>query len=336
MKAPDSFSKDGIVEQIRLVLTQFTDETISISLAVLVVVFAALIAYWFYNRRKFHQLSHQIPASVVKNYLDSIIANSTALKSSLFRGGGLELGEGIPSIIPTSDLPSGGVAVGSDQSEELAQKNAEIANLKSLLGQKDATIAELEKMLEAARASNGGGISEEEANIMKGEIESLKNQLEEANTALEAAKASGGSGDSGAMQAEVDKISSERDELKERLMEYEIIEEDLANLKKFQQENEQLKKTIEELRGGAPAGDTTDDIPAEEPVAQEEPVEEEPAPVEEEPTPEPPPEMTADDNPAADDSATEAAAEENPDVPTNEGDQKSADELLSEFEKMLG
>lgn len=331
------------MEQIRLVLTQFTDETISISLAVLVVVFAALVAYWFYNRRKFHQLSHQIPASVVKNYLDSIIANSTALKSSLFRGGGLELGEGVPSIIPTSDLPSGGVAVGSDQSEELAQKNAEIANLKSLLGQKDATIAELEKMLEAARASNGGGISEEEANIMRGEIDSLKKQLEEANTALEAAKAAGGGGDSGAMQAEVDKISAERDELKERLMEYEIIEEDLANLKKFQQENEQLKKTIEELKGGAPAESApeeapAEEAPAEEPAAEEAPVEEpaaEEAPVEE-PAPEPPPETTADDNPAADDSATEAAAEENPDVPTNEGDQKSADELLSEFEKMLG
>ena len=70
------------MESIRVILTQFTDETISIFLAVLVIVFAALIAYWVYNRRKFHQLSHQIPASVVKNYLDSIIANSTALKSS--------------------------------------------------------------------------------------------------------------------------------------------------------------------------------------------------------------------------------------------------------------
>ena len=231
------------MESIRLVLTQFTDETISISLAVLVVVFAALVAYWFYNRRKFHQLSHQIPASVVKNYLDSIIANSTALKSSLFRGGGLELGEGIPSIIPTSELPSGGVAVG-DNSEELAQKNAEIANLKSLIGQKDATIAELEKMLEAARAGNGGGVSQEEFDVVKTENSSLKAQLEEANAALEAAKAAGGGGGDGALQAEVDQITKERDELKERLMEYEIIEEDLANLKKFQQENEQLKKTI--------------------------------------------------------------------------------------------
>jgi hypothetical protein len=326
------------VESLRLVLTQFTDETISISLAVLVVVFASLVAYWFYNRRRFHQLSHQIPASVVKNYLDSIIANSTALKSSLFRGGGLELGEGIPSILPTSDLPSGGIAVGSDNSEALAQKNAEIANLKSLVGQKDATIAELEKMLEAARASNGGGISEEEAGILKGEVDSLKAQLEEANAALEGAVAGGGSGGDSELDAQIESVTKERDELKERLMEYEIIEEDLANLKKFQQENEQLKKTIAELKGGAaeedvPAAETTPEV--EEPAAEEAPAVEE-AVAEEEPAPEPPPQVTADENPAADEGATAAASEENPEIPDNDGEQKSAAELLSEFEKMLG
>lgn len=320
------------MESIRLVLTQFTDETISISLAVLFVVFAVLIAYWFYNRRKFHQLSHQIPASVVKNYLDSIIANSTALKSSLFRGGGLEMGEGIPSIIPTSDLPSGGVAVGSDQNEELASKNAEIANLKSMLNQKDGTIDELEKMLEAARASNGGGISDEEAGVLRSEVESLKAQLEEANQKL-ANAGSGEGGDNSEILGQLDSVTKERDELKERLMEYEIIEEDLANLKKFQQENEQLKNTIAQLKGeGAPS----EEVPAE-PAPEPEPeAVAEPEPVVEAPAPEPPPEVSAEENPAADDAATEAASEENPDVPSNDGEQKSAAELLSEFEKMLG
>lgn len=328
------------MESIRLVLTQFTDETISISLAVLVVVFAVLVAYWFYNRRKFHQLSHQIPASVVKNYLDSIIANSTALKSSLFRGGGLEMGEGIPSIIPTSDLPTGGVAVGADHSEELASKNAEIANLKSMLNQKDGTIVELEKMLEAARASNGGGISDEEAGILRSEIETLKAQLEEANQKL--ANAPTGGGDNSDLTSQLDSVTRERDELKERLMEYEIIEEDLANLKKFQQENEQLKKTIAELKGEAPADDApaVEEAPEPEPTPEPEPEMEaeapEEEPVEEVPAPEPPPEVTAEENPAADDAATEAAADENPEVPANDGEQKSAAELLSEFEKMLG
>ncbi len=321
------------MESIRLVLTQFTDETISIFIAVLVVVFSVLVAYWYYNRRKFHQLSHQIPASVVKNYLDSIIANSNALKSSLFRGGGLEVGEGIPAIFPTSELPTGGVSLGGASSEELAQKNAEIANLKSFLSQKDATIAELERMLEAARSSSGGGISPEEYDIVRSEVSSLKNQLEEANNALDEARSSGGGGGDDETAAKLEQVSNERDELKERLMEYEIIEEDLANLKKYQQENEQLKKQLEALKGGSPAAAEEEPaVPAmEEPAAQVQEQEyEEPAPVEI------PDEVTGDENPAADDSATEAAAEEMPDVPSNGGDQKSADELLSEFEKMLG
>ena len=303
----------------------------SIVIAILVLVFSVLVAYWYYNRRKFHQLSHQIPASVVKNYLDSIIANSNALKSSLFRGGGLDVEEGIPAILPTSELPTGGVSVGGGNSEALAQKNAEIANLKSLLSQKDATISELEKMLEAARSNSGGGITQEEYDIVKSEVTGLKNQLEEANSALEVAKSAGS--DDSASSAQLDQISSERDELKERLMEYEIIEEDLANLKKYQQENEQLKKTIEELKGGAAPVEAAPAAQEAE-VAPEETMEA--APVEEAPVAEPGPEVTGDDNPAADDGATAAAAEEMPDVPGNGGDQKSADELLSEFEKMLG
>ncbi len=321
------------MESIRLILTQFTDETMSIVIAILVVVFSVLVAYWYYNRRKFHQLSHQIPASVVQNYLDSIIANSNALKSSLFRGGGLEVGEGVPAILPTSDLPTGGISVGGASSEELASKNAEIANLRSMLSQKDATIAELEKMLEAARSSSGGGISQEEYDIVKSEVTGLKNQLEEANTAIEEARANAGGADGGS-SAELEKVTGERDELKERLMEYEIIEEDLANLKKYQQENDSLKKQLAALQGGEAAPAPAAEAPAAELEPEAAPAAEEAAPVEEAPAPAP--EVSAEENPAADDSATQAAEEEMPDVPSNGGDQKSADELLSEFEKMLG
>jgi hypothetical protein len=288
------------VESIKLFLTQYTDETIKISISVLVLVFIINLLYWRYNRKKFRKLTHQIPATVVKNYLDSIIANSNALKSSLFRGGGLDVGEGIPSVLPTGDLPTGGAGVSS---EELAQKNAEIASLRGQIADKDKTIAELEKLLAAARESNGGGISDAEAKALNDQIADLKAQLE-------AAKAAGGGGGDPEAAAKLDQITKERDELKERLMEYEIIEEDLANLKKFQQENAQLKKTIEELKAGgaAPAGASADSEPAA-PAAPAEPP------------------------PAAE---TQAAADEMPDVPPNEGEQKSAEELLSEFEKMLG
>ena len=89
-----------VSETVRLILTKFTDETITIFGVMLLLTLISIIAYWFYNRKKFRELSHEIPASVVKNYLDSIIQNSNSLKSSLFRGGGLDMGTGIPSVVP--------------------------------------------------------------------------------------------------------------------------------------------------------------------------------------------------------------------------------------------
>ena len=119
----------------------------------------------------------------------------------------------------------------------------------------------------------------------------------------------------------------------------EFFRKGMAEYNPLIEENEQLKKTIAELKGEAPAEEApAAEAPAPEPeAAAEEPAPEpEAAPVEEAPAPEPPAETTAEENPVADDAATEAAAEENPDVPANEGEQKSAAELLSEFEKMLG
>ncbi len=316
------------MESLQYILNHFTDETISISFAVLILIAVTMIAYWWYNRRKFHQLQHQIPASVLKNYLDSIIANSNALKSSLFRGGGLEIGEGIPSIVPSGDLPTGNVGDGAS-AEELARKNAEISSLKATISQKDSTIAELEKMLEAARADNGGGISDAEAKLLNDEIAKLKEELA-------AAKANDGGG--GADAAELAAITKERDELKERLMEYEIIEEDLANLKKFQQENDELKKKIAELGGEVPAAPEPAAAAEAAPAPEPEPAAAEAAPepvAEPEPTPEPEP---VEETPSVEEIAAaepvEAAAEEVP--ASDDGEQKSAEELLSEFEKMLG
>ena len=284
-------------ETLRLVLTKFTDETITIFSMLLLVTMAGIVVYWFYNRKKFHQLSHEIPASVVKNYLDSIIQNSNALKSSLFRGGGLDIGTGIPSVVPVGDLPmSLNIGVGSS-SEELNQKNAEIASLSLKLNDRQKQILDLEKQLQ--NASSGKDNS--------AEVDKLKKELA-------AAKASGG--------GDVAAITSERNELKERLKEYEIIEEDLANLKRLQQENDQLKAELAALKkGGAQVKIADATIPAP-PAAVIEPevdLEAEMA------------KAIAESQPAP-----KAAAPADVEVPEVEGEQKSAEELLSEFEKMLG
>lgn len=338
------------METVNLILTKFTDEAITFSVFLLLILICLVIVLWIYNRKKFHKLTHQIPASVIKNYLDSIIQNSTALKSSLFRGGGLEIGEGIPFVKPLDEMPKAPVEKGPS-SEELNQKNAEIASLRNKLTEKENVIVDLEKRLKELEAQPKGG-DEKELVKLREENGSLKEQLKQA---LE----SGGEG-LAEMQADLETkletVTKERDELKERLMEYEIIEEDLANLKRLQQENVQLKKTIEALKRGeeVPEEVPIEEPPAEEPPAEEPPTEEPPteeavteeviaeeAPVEEVAveeapveTEEAPVEEEKVEAAASDEEAPEEGEEEEEEG--EEGDQKSAEELLSEFEKMLG
>ena len=228
------------------VITESTGDTMIISALVMLFVLGTLVSVWLYNRRKFHNLSHQIPASIVKNYLDSIIQNSTSLKSSLFRGGGMDIGEGIPSVVPTGDLKPGPVSAAS--TEELNRKNAEISSLNSKLSDKDRLISDLEKRLaNAAKAGGGDAVLQSEVDRLQKEKKDLEAKIKSLEDEL--AKAKSNAGDPAALES----ITKERDALKERLVEYEIIEEDLANLKKLQQENETLKKEIEALKAGGAA-----------------------------------------------------------------------------------
>lgn len=302
-------------ETFRLILTKFTDETITVFSMLLFLTMAAIVAYWFYNRKKFHQLTHEIPASVVKNYLDSIIQNSTALKSSLFRGGGLDIGNGIPSVVAVGDLPSStNISVGS-ASEEVNQKNAEIASLTLKVNDRNKQITDLEKRLQDLAASSGKGGAE--VDMLKKEILSLQSQLSDAR--------SSSSGDAG-LVGNLEVVTNERNDLRERLKEYEIIEEDLANLKRLQQENDQLKAELAAFKGGGNAPD-----PAPAPKVEPKPMEAA--------MPEPEIDLEAEMAKAIADSQPipkSAPVVELPDVHEVEGEQKSAEELLSEFEKMLG
>lgn len=328
-------------------ISETPDEVLVFSFSLLMFVGILLAVYWYFNRRRMHQLSHQIPASVVKNYLDSIIQNSSALKSSLFRGGGLDIGEGVPSVVPVGELPSGNIPLssGDNHSAELNLRLAEIAKLTKTLTEKEALVRDLEKRLLDAQSNQSAVEGNEDQSA---EISALKAEIARLKELLNQAPASTGGDEQ--LQKELDAVTAERNELKERLMEYEIIEEDLANLKRLQQENEQLKR---QLAGGAPAVEPVAEPPAEEVVPAKEveiagaPSEPEPPPAEEEIDLEA--EMAAAIGGAEAEAEVEEpeqsaeAIEEGEEQPAAEAkekkepqDQKSAEELLSEFEKMLG
>ena len=310
-----------MTETIRLILTKFTDETITIFSLLLLVTMVGIIIYWFYNRKKFHQLSHEIPASVVKNYLDSIIQNSNSLKSSLFRGGGLDIGNGIPSVVQVGDLPSSmniGVGAGS---EEVSQKNAEIAALHQKLSDRQRQIQDLEKTIQDLSAGKGLGA---ESEILKKDLAQSQQRARDLESQLAEAMTRAG-GDPN-IQKELASVTSERNEIRERLKEYAIIEEDLANLKRLQQENDQLKAELAALKkGGAPAPAPAVAAPVASPVPEEEDDLEAMMA-----------QAIADSKPAAPVKAPQVMDLSNDEAPAEEVEQKSAEELLSEFEKMLG
>ncbi len=295
------------------------------------IIFAVFVWIWFYNRKKYHHLKHQIPASVVKNYLDSIIQNSTALKSSLFRGGGLEVdAQGVPSVMPLSDLPnSTEINVGTNSSGDDSALRAEVSKLQAQLAEKENVIKDLEN----------------KNTELGGEVKAKQERIEELEALLAKAQseADSGSGDAEAAQ-KVEELQKERDQLEEELKQFEIISDDLADLKRLKQENAQLKKSLEEGGGAAPemaeeaAEPAAESAPViEDSQPQEEPVEEV-APAIEEPTAEEAPsaEEQSESAPVEQPQAAAPESEGSEEDSKEEADTKSPEDLLSEFEKMLG
>jgi hypothetical protein len=314
-------------------MDKFGSDILLIQSGFLVIISTIFLWLWFSNRRKYQNLKHAIPANIVKSYLDSIIQNSTALKSQLFRGGGVDIGS-VPSVLPLQNLMGGeGLAISGAPStallEELNQKKAQIAALESQLASLQASHREVENKL----VNSQGNLNTAEIKIK--ELEAL----------LAQSRTSGG-GDE-ALKTELKMISKDRDDLRDRLKEFEIIADDLANLKRLQQENEQLKRSLG-VQG----------IPL--PVMQEAPQKQQVDPVEVNDLFE---DLGQSDTPSSDNSALEeflsapvesAPVEEAPveeafeaeadpvlqaDAPADENkakSEKTPEDLLSEFEKMLG
>ena len=304
-----------MLESLITTLDKFTPEILVILSGLLVITTTLFLWLWFANRRTYNLLRHQLPASVVKTYLDSVIQNSNALKSALFRGGGADVTAGAPApvIIP----PMGGgesiAAVGAGDGalrEQLQQKLAELAALQSQL----AALQNIKKDLENSLSSAQARIKE-----------------------LEALLANASKGDNGAMTAELQKITKERDDLREKLREYEIIEDDLANLKRLQQENQQLKRSLGVAGAGAAAEVAVAEPRGQDPLADAGDIFDEVAEAPEENSTAELEEFlsSTEEVAAAPEKEVENALTEASNKAQGNND-KTPEDLLSEFEKMLG
>lgn len=225
-------------------LDKYSAQIFVLQMGLLIILTGIILWVYFYNRKKYHNLKHQIPASVVKDYLDSIIQNSTALKSSLFRGGGLDIDtNGIPSVLPVGKMESQGqVGISLDSIEGDDALKAEVARLQSELADKRNITGELEKKILS----------------LEGTVEEKQKRIEELEALLaeKPDSAATASSDSG-LSDELESVKKERDELKVELDEYAMIGDDLADLKRLKQENAQLKSALE------PGGDGLDELASE-------------------------------------------------------------------------
>lgn len=307
-------------------------------MGLLIILSGIILWVYFYNRKKYHNLKHQIPASVVKNYLDSIIQNSTALKSSLFRGGGLDVDENaVPSVLPVDKMESlgqVGISLDTNSLEGDDALKAEIARLQAELQDKRNS----NRDLEAKITSLDSTVSEKNQRIA--ELEALLAEKESA------------AGATASDPAEVATLKKERDELREELDQYAMIGDDLADLKRLKQENAQLKSALnpddlddiadelEKEPDVAEAAEAPEDAPVEPEVTEEEvaaPEAEEASEVVASEESAPAEEAVAEEPVAEQEVAQAQASEANEEQEQEESTpDKSPEDLLSEFEKMLG
>ncbi len=194
-------------------VSKFSNEVIILEVFLLGCLMTFYFGYVLFKKRKYGAAKNMIPDSVVKAFLFDIISNAEGFKNQLF-------GENfkIDSTNATFKMPN--------LSTSSAGETADVAAIKNQL------MAALTKQDELGKAI---------ANLNK---EKSDLELKLKNSANTAPAASGG-GDNKEL---LDKLAK----LEAKLSEYEVIEDDLANLKKYQQENKQLKEQL--AAAGSTAG----------------------------------------------------------------------------------
>lgn len=227
------------MEAIVYLLSRFSAEALAAQVALISLV-CCLSLYFYLLRRKKRYSSEWVPAALVKAYIDKVDHDEREIRLKLF---GEDTSRG---IMPTAFAPTAVAAPAPVQ--QIVVQGADPAVMKEL---------------EALRAQLGV------ADSRAVEFNTTITQLKAQNTALEeklkAAPTAAAAPAAGASEA----ATKELENLKAKLAEYEVIEDDLANLKKYQIENKALQEKLSTYeKGGAPAATTVAPAAKEEAVAK--------------------------------------------------------------------
>jgi hypothetical protein len=209
--------------------SKFSSEALLFEALVIFTLLAIYAAFFVLRKRRFGSVKTQIPAGVVKAYLNELIGDAESLRAQLF---GLLYSAGVPA--------------------------AELAHLRNGIGAGNTTGAgagagiSAGAMLQATQAGGGDPAAvqalEAKLAVQAKQIETFLADKARVEKELEDAKNKGDSG-GGSNQNDLNKLQEKIGLLEGKLAEYSVIEDDLANLKRLQQENTQLKAQL----GGKPA-----------------------------------------------------------------------------------
>jgi len=197
-----------MIESLITTLDKFTPEILVILSGLLVITTTLFLWLWFANRRTYNLLRHQLPASVVKQYLDTVIQNSNTLKTALFRGGTDDLNS-IQSSQPPVNTERLAQFISSSTPQMLATADAGDSALREQLQQKLSELAALQSQL--ASAQNAKRDLESGLAGSQARIKELEDLLAKAGTAA---------GADSAISGQLEQVTKERDALKTKLKEY--------------------------------------------------------------------------------------------------------------------
>lgn len=196
--------------------SKFTAEALLFEALAITLLSAGYAAFWILRKRQHGVIQRpEMPSGVVKGYLNELIFDAEQLRAQLF---GLLASTGVHVAAPAA-------TTGASTTVTTVIQDPEILKKVSLLEG---------KMAEQAKAMDS--IVADKARIEK--------ELQEART-------KGGS--PGGPDPMVPKLQEKIQSLEGKLAEYSIIEDDLANLKRLQQENAQLKSQLAQGAAAAPA-----------------------------------------------------------------------------------
>ncbi|MEK6705328.1 MAG: hypothetical protein AABZ06_06025 [Bdellovibrionota bacterium] len=201
--------------------SKFSAEALLFEALILSILGAVYSAFWIMKKRRFGVIGDAVPDGVMKDYLNTLIYDAKHLRSQLF-------GLLIEAQTHHLEKPLAAPAIQPQETQSQAPTAVDPA-----LEEKLSKFAVLEKQV-AEQAVKIEQILSEKTRLLQ-ELDDIKAAGSNAENA---------SADDSALIAE---LKRKLQTLESRLSEYSVIEDDLANLKRLQQENLQLKTRISGL-----------------------------------------------------------------------------------------